>query len=204
MLAEAATFTVIDFECTGRFRGHPDEPWQLGMTVVSGGRLDPSRRYVTLLQVGRRPFNPYAPGRHAMLRDELAAAPRLADLWPALRPWLVGHPLVAHHVPTERRLLEEAFPLHAFGPWIDTLELSRIAFPRHPSHRLEELVGALGLSERLGALCPGLAPHDAEYDALAGAALLEYLLALPHWQGLSVEELAAARAARPRAGRRGA
>ena len=52
-------------------------------------------------------------------------------------------------------------------------------------------------------LTGGLAPHDAEYDALAGASLLEYLLALPHWQGLSVEELASARAGSPRARRRG-
>jgi DNA polymerase-3 subunit epsilon len=93
----------------------------------------------------------------------------------------------------ERSLLGEAFPLHGFGPWIDTLELVRIAYPRCASHRLEVLVEDIGVGDRVRSLCPGLAPHDAAYDAAACAAVLEHLLDLPHWEGVSVEDLAAAR-----------
>lgn len=203
-LASAAQFAVLDFECTGSTAGYPDQPWQLGLVLVNGGSLDAAPRFGTLLQVGRRPFNPYAPGRHAQLREALAIAPRLADLWPLLNPWLVGRPLVAHHAATEQRFLEEAFPLHPFGPWIDTLELVRIAYPRLPTHRLDGLVPALGLAPRVEALCPGLAPHDAEYDAVACAALLEHLLALPHWRGVTVDDLAAARSGWARGRRKGA
>jgi len=121
-----------------------------------------------------------------------------------LSAWLQDRPLAAHHAATERKFLEEAFPLHRLGPWVDTLELVRIAYPRHPTHRLEELVSVLGLGARVETLCPGLAPHDALYDAVACAAVLEHLLALPHWRGVTVDDLAAARSGWARGRRKGA
>lgn len=204
MLACQVQFAVLDFESTGSVEAFANEPWQIGIVFLAAGRVEGSCAFSSLLRVGQRPFNPYAPGRHALVREELAAAPRLADLWPALSTWLLGRPLVAHHAATEQMFLGEAFPLHRFGPWVDTLELARIAYPRHPSHRLEDLVDAIGLGPRVRALCPGLAAHDALYDAVACAALLEHLLDLPHWQGVSVDDLAAARSGWGRGPRRGA
>lgn len=204
MLACDVQFVVVDFECTGSVEGYPDQPWQLGLAVVARGTVAPERRFSTLLQVGKRPFNPYAPGRHALVRELLSAAPRLAELWPVLGSWLLGCPLVAHHAATEQKFLGETFPLHRFGPWVDTLELVRIAYPDQSTHRLEDVVPALGLEPRVAALCPGLAPHDAQYDAVACATVLEHLLALPHWQGVTVDDLVAARSGWTRSGRRGA
>ncbi|MBQ3810030.1 MAG: hypothetical protein II839_04340, partial [Kiritimatiellae bacterium] len=60
-------------------------------------------------------------------------------------------------------------------------------------HALEDLVPALGLLPRLLALAPGLAPHDALYDALACGLLLRHLLAQPGWADLSPAELASVR-----------
>lgn len=189
-------FTAIDFETTGAVPGLPNEPWQVGLVAVPaaedgapGDRLGRAERLESLLRIDpARPFNRYAPGRHAQLRDRLAAAPSLPELWPALAPRLAG-PVAAHNAGTERTLLRAAAPLHVPGPWIDTLALSRAAWPSAPSHALEDLVPALGLRPALDALLPGRAPHDALYDAAACALLLLHLLSLPGWSHLSPADL---------------
>ena len=182
-------FSAIDFETTGAVPGFPNEPWQIGIFSVPGGRPETGERFESLLRVAPdRPFNRYAPGRHAKRRAEIAAAPSLPALWPSVAPRLAG-PVVAHNVGTERTALLAAAPLHVPGPWIDTLALARRAWPSAPSHALEDLAPALGLGPRLAALCPGRAPHDALFDACACALLLLHLLAQPGWERLTPEEL---------------
>ncbi len=182
--------TVLDFETTGVVPGYPNEPWQIGWIEL----VDEEPRAETLrgqwLRVGDRPFNRFAPGRHGQCRELLRNAPTLQDLWPDLSGHLLGRPLAAHHAATERAVLRRAFPLHRFGPWIDTLELSRHAWPSLPSHALEDVVAALGLTPSVEALCPGLEPHDACYDAAAAAVLLAHLRRQPAWRELSIEDLA--------------
>ncbi len=196
MRACEATFSVLDFEGTGAVDGHPDEPWQLGIAVLRNGRLDASHSYESLLRVGPRPFNRYAPGRHAELRHKLTAAPTLASLWPALRTRLAGRPLCAHNVATEKRFLKAAYPLETFGPWVDTLKLVRIAFPKLRSYKLEDLVPVFDLDRRLALLLPERHPHDALYDAVACTLLLETLLRMPGWETVSVAQLCRAQPAR--------
>ncbi len=196
MLAKDAAFTVIDFETTGVVDDHPNAPWQIGVVFFARGRLRDEHMFSSLINVGERPFNPYAPGRHAQLRNEILHAPTMRGLWPILVDWLDHRLLVAHNVATEKNCLTAAFPMHAFGPWLDTLSLARIAYPDAPSHQLEDLLERLQLKPRVATRCPGLAPHDALYDACASAVLLEHFLALPGWDKLTVEELADARARR--------
>lgn len=187
--------TALDFETTGSVRGYPVEPWQLGMVRMRGGRVGggPGDAWEHLLRIDPgRPFNPRAPGRHALLRAELAAAPTLPECWEEAAPWLTEGPLAAHNIGTERTMLRRAAPLHRFGPWIDTLALVRHAYPGLPSKALDDVAEALGLTGRIRALCPGRAPHDALYDAFACGVVLEHLLALPGWGDLPVDALAAA------------
>jgi DNA polymerase-3 subunit epsilon len=190
MLVREAAIVAIDFETTGVVPGFPEEPWQIGLAFVQAGHLEPAYRFVSSLRIEPgRPFNAYAPGRHASQRDELAAAPSLPELWPQLASWLHGRPLLAHNAAVEKKMLAQAFPLHGFGPWIDTLVLARQAFPKAKSHKLEDLLETLHLTAKVEALCPGLQPHDALYDAVGAGMLLEYLLGLPHWQNLSLDHL---------------
>jgi DNA polymerase-3 subunit epsilon len=191
-LATDAQLVALDFETTGVVDDLPSVPWQIGMVFVAGGKVADAYRYSRLLNPGQRPFNPYAPGRHAVLRDELAAAPELPELWPDLSTWLGGRAIIAHNVATERTVLADAFPLHGFGPWIDTLTLARLAYPGLDSYKLEELVPALGLDARLAGLCPDLAPHDALYDAMAAALVFEHLLEQPGWENATIGDLAQA------------
>ena len=101
--------------------------------------------------------------------------------------------MAAHNAATERKYLQQAFPLHRCGPWIDTLKLARIAYPRLPSHALEDLATALRLTGQVQAACPGREPHDAVYDAVACAVLLVHLLGQDGWAHATVRALAAAR-----------
>jgi len=183
-----AELVAIDFESTGVVGAHPNEPWQLGMVWITGGTVT-GRACSQWLRVGERPFNRYAPGQHHQLRAELAAAPTLGELWPELQGWWLGHPLVAHNIGTERSFLTQAAPLHALGPWIDTLQVARHVYPRLPAHGLEVLLDHLGLMGQVAERCPGLLPHDALFDAVGCAVLLIHFLSLPGWAEVEVEAL---------------
>ena len=188
MKARDVLLTVLDFESTGAVAGHADEPWQVGMVELQAGRVT-GRYHESYLRVAAaRPFNPYAPGRHAELRGVLAAAPPPAELWPVWRPWLEGHPLAAHNIGTEKKFLQRVAPLHEFGPWIDTLKLARRVRPDLAGHALADVCAA-----RLRELCPGRDWHDALFDAFASALVLEHCLALPGWEDVGLEALAALR-----------
>lgn len=194
MKIQDATIAVIDFEGTGVVDDCPNVPWQIGMVFFQDGKPDLKYCFSSLLQVdAQRPFNIYAPGRYAKIRKEIAVAPTIHDLWPTLSPWIQGRILAAHNVSTEKGFLGRAFPLHPLGPWIDTLTLARIAYPDAASHKLEDLLDSLELKEKTDAACPGLEAHDAFYDAVGCAFLLEHLLALPGWEGLDTDDLVNAR-----------
>ena len=203
MKARDAILTALDFESTGSAGAHPDEPWQVGMVEIREGRVTGKCHESWLRVAAGRPFNPYAPGRHAELRGILAEAPEVAGEWPRWRPWLEGRPLVAHNASTEKKFLKRAAPLHAFGPWIDTLRLARHAWPGLAGHALSEVSEAVGVVGRVRELCPGRDWHDALFDAFACALVVERLLALPGWEQVGVEALAAAGARRGAPGGRG-
>ena len=188
--AREAAVVAVDFETTGSVKGYDVEPWQIGWIELRAGQLRPESAYSSLLRVGARPFNPAAPGRHAVWRADIAAAPLPGELWPDLERRLVGRPLAAHAAGTERKFLRRIAPLTRWGPWIDTLALTRQAFPGLRSYALEDALAALGLTADVHRLCPGLGPHDALWDAAGCAALLAHLLKQPGWQDLSVDALA--------------
>lgn len=192
-LAREAEIVVLDFEATGVVGTLPDEPWQIGMVRVREGAIVPGACYESWLRVGDRPFSPYAPGRHAELREELVGAPTLPGLWPEVRTWWSDVALAAHNTGTEQKFIRQAFPLHQPGPWIDTLKLARIAYPDLASHKLEDLLETLHLWDEVCGLCPERTPHDALFDAAACAALLVHLLDLDGWRGATVGALVAAK-----------
>lgn len=190
MLAREMNLVAVDFESTGTVPGYPDQPWQVGIVPIQRGEVCMEEGYESYIHVPvGRPFNPAVPGSWRRVRAELASAPLLSSLMPVLQAKLLGCPLVAHNAPTERKFLRKAWPLHRPGPWIDTLVLSRKAFPGLQSHDLGSVVEVAGLAPVLDRLLPGRAGHDALYDAAASALLLCHLLRQPSWRNLSVEDL---------------
>jgi DNA polymerase-3 subunit epsilon len=185
-----AEITVLDYETTGSVRGFANEPWQIGMVSLKSGKVDPGSMFESLLCVDpNRPFNPNAPGRHAMLRDEIAVAPAPQEIWPQIMPRLTEFPLCAHNVATEKKFARLMAPMHSFGPWIDTLRIARKVWPGCASYALGELMVLFDLKPKVDVLCPAKEAHDALYDAVASAMLLEHLLEQPGWNDITVGDL---------------
>jgi len=190
MLISETELIAVDFETTGTVPGYPDAPWQMGLVPIRGGRPDATGITEMLLRVeSDRPFNPMAPGSWRLVREQLAGAATLPELLPTLRGQLLGMPLVAHHTATERKILRHAWPLQRPGPWIDTLTLSRKAFPELRAYDLSTVIAHAGIAKEVAALVPGRGPHDALYDAAACACLFCFLIQQPVWSTLHVEDV---------------
>lgn len=186
-----AEITVLDYESTGSLRGFLNEPWQIGMVSLKSGQVDPDSMFESLLRVDiNRPFNPHVPGRHDVLRNEIAEAPTPQELWLKISQRLTRFPLCAHNVATEKKFTRAMAPMHQFGPWIDTLRIARKAWPGCPSYALEDLIVTLGLKHRIDGFCPDKEAHDALYDAVASALLLSHLLEQPGWERVTLSDLA--------------
>ena len=120
------TFCAIDFETTGSVGGLPVEPWQVGVVVVENGTIQ--IMWESLLRLPPRPFHPKAPGRHDECREQILAAPEPWDVFEGLHARCAGKVMVGHNVATEQKCLRHLAPMHRFGPWVDTLTLSRSAY----------------------------------------------------------------------------
>jgi DNA polymerase-3 subunit epsilon len=186
MLIRKKTLTVLDFETTGSVSGFDTEPWQVGAVMMRDGRVT-SETFESLIRVdATRPFNAYAPGDHHKRRAEIAAADEVSKVWKKLEGWVTRRPLAAHNAAVEKKFLRQMAPMHRFGPWVDTLKLARQAWPKAPSHKLEDMIAGLDLTGRVRECCPSGGPHNALYDAIACAVLLEHLLARPGWENIEV------------------
>lgn len=167
-------FAAIDFESAGVRPGGTDHPVQIGIVVLSGWEI---RRELSLnsYMACPEPVTWSARKVHGISNDHLAGAPALSSLWPGIRNLLRGRWVVAHGSATEKRFLR-AFPLHGFGPWVDTLRLSRSADPALPSHALGDLAAAYGLEDKLKSEWERFRWHDAYSDAVASLEILKFLV----------------------------
>lgn len=183
--------TAIDFETTGTVYGYKVEAWQIGLVCISD-ELEKISSFESYLYIAKdRPFNKFAPGRHASLREILSEAPTMDEVWGDIKDSIVGNILLAHNCGTENKMLKEKFPLHNFGNWIDTLKLSRLAFPNLSSYALEDLIEVFDIKKDVDAIYPSKKSHDALYDAEACYLLFKKICSLEGWKDLSLEELMA-------------
>jgi len=179
-------FTAIDFESAGASRGKTDSPVQIGLASWSPdtGHDD---AFVSYLRTDQ-PIQWAARKVHGIGPEHLAEAPPLLMLWPEVKKRLAGAVVVAHGKGTEKRFLR-AFPGHGFGPWIDTLQLARAAWPTMPDHSLGALCESHGLTESIRALVPEKSWHDALFDAVASLVLLAELVGTHELTDQSLEAL---------------
>ncbi len=163
-------FAVIDFESAGSAPGLTDEPVQIAVIHWNGEEIK------TALNSYLRPSRKVtwsAKEVHGIGDEMLVRAPLFVDLWPQVKASLGTRWVVAHGAATEKRFLR-VFPFHGFGPWVDTLTLTRAVYPSLPSHALSDAVGKLGLTPQLPT--EGFRWHDACSDAIATAVLLRHLI----------------------------
>lgn len=171
---DEASFAAIDFESAGSAPGRTDAPVQIGIARMEALTLQPQLALRTYLQTDR-PVTWAARQVHGIRTEDLHDAPPIATLWPQIETHLRGRFIVAHSAATEKRFLR-TFPTHRFGPWIDTLKIARRFHPRLPSHRLGDLIATFDIADEIQTACPGLAWHDALYDATASLVLLRHLI----------------------------
>jgi len=165
-------FAAIDFESAGSAPSLAEEPVQIAVVHMRAGVIRPA------LNSYLRPTRPVtwaAKAVHGISDAQLADAPRLIDLWPQVRRSLESRPVVAHGASTEKRFLR-VFPLHGFGPWLDSLTLTRRVFPMLDSHALSDAIHSLGLSAEPELTTPGFRWHDAASDATASLVLIRHLI----------------------------
>lgn len=172
MLISETTFAAIDFEAAGAAPGAPDAPIQIG--IASGKIGEPPELFTSYLALDR-PVTKGAQRVHGITDQTLANAPTLLELFPDLQTHLANRPLVAHAHGTEKRFLA-ALPGHPFGPWLDTLSLSKKFYPQAPSHKLGRLCDSLLITDQLRKLIPDRDWHDALFDAAASLLLLFHLI----------------------------
>ena len=180
-----ASWAALDFESAGAAPGRSDEPVQVGMAVWRGSEMsDFFRSYV------HSPARITAQARavHGIGDADVRDAPPMAALWPDFKARLGGAVVVAHGAGTEKRFLR-AFPLHGFGPWLDTLAVSRAVLPDLPGHSLGEVTAALGGEDEVRALCPALDWHDALFDAVACLVILRRIIGQGGLAAVTVGEL---------------
>ncbi len=193
-------WAAIDFEGSGPVPGSAEEAVQVGVAVLGPGRSEPEKFFRSYLRADSR-ITGRARAVHRITDADLEGAPPLALLWPEIKERLSGAVVLAHGAGTEKRFLR-AFPMHGFGPWIDTLVLARAVLPALDDHSLSSVAAELGLVEDVGGLCPGLGWHDALFDAVASLLVARAMIERFGLQDLAVAQIAgldAAACARHRA-----
>lgn len=174
MTAATVEYAAIDFESAGTRPGGTDHPIQVGVAVMKDLHVGADSGFVSYIS-SSEPVTWKARRVHGISDADLAGAPDMHALWPSLRGMLAGRWVVAHGAATERRFLR-AYPFHGFGPWVDTLKLSRALDPSRASHTLGDLVEDYGLVGEVTGMMPGFRWHDALSDALASLVLLKFLI----------------------------
>ena len=165
-------FAALDFESAGAEPGDTDTPVQIGITSsLLGAAPETWTSYIST----DKPILWSAARIHGITKEHLRNAPAFPELWPAISARLRDCVLVGHNLGTEKRFLR-AFPGHGFGPWLDTLILSRECLPGLDDYSLGTVCGVLGLVPEVEELVPEKSWHDALFDAAASFVLLRCLV----------------------------
>lgn len=171
-----AAYAVVDCETTGTDPA-VDEIVSLAILRLDADGVETTR--TTSLVRPSRPIPPEATAVHGIGDDDVARAPRFADIAADVLALLDGAVFVAHNAAFDLGMLQHAFARTGadYRPAgvACTLDAFRLLEPRERSHRLESIC------ERHGIALGGA--HEALGDVVATVALLRVLLA----EGLAPE-----------------
>ena len=187
------TFTAIDFESAGTSVGGTDTPVQVATATWSPdpcNQVDvydskpsltlPSDTWMSYIHTDKK-ITWAAQQVHGITSDKLKDAPKLILLWPDLKRRLANKVVVAHGHGTEKRFLR-VFPNHGFKPWVDTLHLTRAAYPTLDSYSLGDVCNEIKLTNEVDEIAQIASPentiswHDALYDSIASIVLLRHII----------------------------
>jgi DNA polymerase III epsilon subunit family exonuclease len=162
-------YAVFDCETTGTA---PDFDEIVSLAVIRVDHEGVELERLTRLVRPSRSIPLEATAVHGICDDDVASAPRFAEIAPELLELLAGAVFVAHNARFDLAMLQHAFARAEieYQPVGNacTLDAFRLLEPRAPDHRLESIC------RRRGILL--VDPHDASGDVSATAALLRVLL----------------------------
>ena len=157
---EGLRHVVLDLETTGLSHRRGDRVIEVGAVAVECGGI--TEEFHSLIDAGR-PISPYARRVHGISEAMLAGQPSPETVFPALKTFLRGSPLVCHNAPFDLGFLRAEFSrcgLALPNPFRCTLRLSRRRYPHLTDHRLETVARHL-----LGEIPTGFRLHRALADA---------------------------------------
>ncbi len=172
-LIKDTVFTAIDFESAGTSTGKTDAPIQVATCQWSLGK-GVHNLWMSYIYTDEK-ITWSAQKVHGIKKEQLKDAPKLAALWPQLNLYLSDAITVAHGHGTEKRFLR-AFPYHGFGPWLDTIQLTKKAYPNLTSYSLGKICEDLDLTNKVNALVSDKSWHDALFDSVASLIILEHVV----------------------------
>lgn len=170
------TYAVVDLETTGHSPEKGDRMIQIAIVFVKNKKI--VDRYSTFVQP-EQPIPPFISELTSITDEDVKDAPTFDAIAKEVAQQLEGTIFVAHNTQFDLSFLHYEWERCGVEPWkgetIDTVELSKIAFPSAYSYRLQDLASQLQL--------PLQRAHRADDDAEATAHLLmrcyEKLLYLP-------------------------
>lgn len=172
-LIKDIVFTAIDFESAGTASGKTDAPIQVATCQWS---LEKGIASLWMSYIWTDSAITWTAQRiHGISKNDLKDAPKLPLLWPQLNQELSGNIVVAHGHGTEKRFLR-ALPNHGFGPWLDTIQLTKNAYPQLASYSLGDICDTLDLTASIKELVIGKSWHDALFDSVASLKILEHII----------------------------
>lgn len=137
-------FVILDTETTG-FDARSDALIEVAAAIVCGSET--RAIFSTFVNPGH-PIPHHITEITSICDEDVAAAPSAKEVMQQLIEFCGNRPLVAHNASFDRAFIREncrggtlnlSCPLLSSEPWIDTVELSRIAFPLLREHNLEAL-----------------------------------------------------------------
>ncbi|MCL2491753.1 MAG: exonuclease domain-containing protein [Coriobacteriia bacterium] len=126
---------LLDVETTG-LNPYSDEIIEVAIVRMDGPEI------VDVFSTFVRPtvkISPMITKLTSITNEDVADAPSIADVAPRIRAFIGKSPILAHNAPFDRSFIEAACePLP--GPWLDSVEITRIAFPHLRAHNQDALV----------------------------------------------------------------
>jgi ATP-dependent DNA helicase DinG len=162
-------YTVIDLETTGQSPAKGDKIIEVGIAVIENNEI--VEEYSTFLNPGVS-IPAFITNLTGIENEDVASAPSFSDKAEEITAFFKDSFLVAHNVPFDLGFLNGELkninmePLKT--PILDTVELSRILYPKAPSFKLSQLTEYLDIHHD--------DPHRAGSDAFVTAKLLIKLI----------------------------
>lgn len=168
-------FIAIDFETANN---HPTSACSLGIAFVQNNQVVDKRSW--LIRPEPFYFDPFTTAIHGLTERDVCHAPTFAQLWPEISAYFENAIVAAHNAPFDIGVLTSTLAFYGLPVpnmrLLCTVLLSRRALPALPSHRLNVVSNALGIS---------LTHHQAESDAIACAEILCHFMRQNHLETLS-------------------